>query len=131
MEEISPVCAGEEDTTRSFASSKEKTELQQTLNVVLQIMSLELNSCHEKRLCLSQAAVTRQSFLSSLGLASIPIFLQCFTALGFAHGDNLPGSLAVGLGYVFLGKFSQMKIIKQETSLHETTEMVAQASRKT
>lgn len=44
---------------------------------------------------------------------------------------NLLGSLAVGLGYVSLGKFSQIKIIKQETPLHETAEMVAQASGKT
>jgi len=38
MEEISPVCARQKDITGSFASSKEKSWLQQTLNVDLQVM---------------------------------------------------------------------------------------------
>lgn len=68
MEEISPVCAGEDCITRSLASSKEKSALPQTLNVVLQIRYLEMNSCHEKRLCLSQAGVITK-FLFHFGMS--------------------------------------------------------------
>lgn len=58
-------------------------------------------------------------------------FSSAFYSFEFAIGDDLPGSLAIGLGNVSLRRLSRMKIIKQETSLHETAEMVAQVSGKT
>ena len=56
-------------------------------------------------------------------------------ALGFPMEITYLAPLPLGLCMYpqgnSLGKFSQMKIIKQEAPLHETTEIVAQVSGKT